>query len=107
MKTAQTAKTKEIKDFSLSYDGMYWIRQGNEQYPVLLIPSDLVSLFEAEGLDIKIRLHELNQYNGYIFKKVTLIREPASRGGDYFDAGGNWIALCECRVKRETSPDNE
>ena len=99
METAPTEKTKEIKDFSLSYDGMYWIRQGNEQYPVMLNPTDLVSLFEAEGLDIKIRLHELNQYNGYIFKKVTLIRESTSRGGDYFDAGGNWFALYECHVK--------
>ena len=107
METAQTAKTKEIKDFSLSYDGMFWIRQGNEQFPVLLNPADLVSLFEAEGLDIKIRLHELIQYNGYIFKKVTLIRQPVSHGGDYFDAGGNWIALYECRVKRETLRDNE
>jgi|GEM_PF-4420646 len=36
MEEDKTAKTKEIKDFSLSYDGMYWIRQGNEHYPVLL-----------------------------------------------------------------------
>jgi len=107
METVQTEQTKEIKDFFLSYDGMYWIRQGNEQYPVRLNPDDLVSLFEAEGLDIKIRLHELNQYNGYNFKRVTLIREAIPRGGDYFDAGGNWFAFYECHVKHEIPPDNE
>lgn len=102
MKTDQTAKTKEIKDFSLSYDGMYWIRHGTEQYPVLLNPVDLVLLVEAEGLDIKSELHELNQYEGHFFKKVTLIRETTSHGGDYFDVGGNWFALFECHVKPET-----
>jgi len=107
METELKVKTKEIKDFSLSYDGMYWIRLGNEQYPVLLNPADLVSLFEAEGLDIKIQLSELNQYNGYPFKKATLIRESTSRGGDYFDAGGNWFALYECHVKPIGLLDNE
>ena len=64
MEADKTIKTKEIKNFSLSYDGMYWIRQGKEHYPILLNPDDLVFLFEAEGLNIKLKLHELNQYDG-------------------------------------------
>jgi hypothetical protein len=99
MEEDKTEKTNEIKNFSLSYDGMYWIRQGNEHYPVLLNPDDLVFLFEAEGLDMKVKLHELNQYKGYTFRKATLIREVNAHGGDYFDAEGNWFALYECHVK--------
>ena len=100
METKPKVKTKEIKDFSLSYDGMYWIRHGNEHFPVLLYPAELISLFEAEGLDMRIRLPELNLYHGYTFKKAILIRESPSRGGDYFDADGNWFTLYECHVKQ-------
>lgn len=99
MEEDKTAETKEIKDFSLSYDGMFWIRQGNEHYPVLLNPDDLIFLSEAEGLDIKVKLHELNQYNGYRFRKATLILEGNAHGGYYFDVEDNWFALYESHVK--------
>jgi len=100
MEDEEIPKTKEIKNFSLSYDGIYWIIEDKGRYPILLNPDDLAVLFEVEGLDIKVKLKELNNDNGYRFRKATLIRANSAKGGDYFDAGGNWFALYECHVKR-------
>ena len=65
MEADKTMKNKEIKDFPLSYDGIYWINTDKGRYPILLNPDDMAFLFEEEWLDIKVKLVELNQDKGY------------------------------------------
>ena len=93
-------KAKEIKDFSLSYDGIYWIVEAEGRYPILLYPDDLTLLFQEEGLDIKVKLKELNQDKGYRFGKAILVREEFAKGGDYFDTDHQSIWFVPCHVKQ-------
>ena len=99
MEIDKVLAVREIKDFSLCYDGIYWIVEAKGRYPILLNPDDLVLLFQIEGLDIKVKLRELNQDKGYRFRKVILVLDETARGGDYFDTDHQSIWFVPCHVK--------
>jgi len=94
-------KTREINDFTLMYDGMYWLKEKDGFYPIRLYPDDLILLFQTEGV--------VNEVDGefdncgeryYQFRKVTLIREDSLLSLQYCDEAGYVLTLVPCHVKQ-------
>ncbi|MEI7982972.1 MAG: hypothetical protein WCI71_15080 [Bacteroidota bacterium] len=93
--------TREINDFTLMYDGMYWLKEKDGFYPVRLYPDDLILLFQTEGV--------VNEVDGdfdfwgqryFQFTKATLILEDSLPSFQYFDECGSTLRLVPCQVKR-------
>jgi len=93
--------TREINDFTLMYDGMYWLKEKDGFCPIRIYPNDLILLFQTEGV--------VNEVDGdvddwgqryYQFTKATLIREDSLLSFQYFDESGNTLRLVPCHVKR-------
>jgi len=93
--------TREINDFTLMYDGMYWLKEKDGFYPIRLYPDDLILLFQTEGV--------VNEVDGgfddwgqryYQFTKATLILEDSLLSFQHFDESGNTLRLVPCHVKR-------
>ena len=93
--------TREINDFTLMYDGMYWLKEKDGFSPIRLYPNDLILLFQTEGV--------VNEVDGdfddcgqryYQFTKATLIREDSLLSLQYYDEAGYVLPLVPCHVKQ-------
>ena len=93
--------TREINDFTLMYDGMYWLKEKDGFYPIRLYPNDLISLFQTEGVvnEVDGDFYDWGQLY-YKFTKATLIREDSLLSFQYFDEEGSTLRLVPCHVKQ-------
>jgi hypothetical protein len=102
MENEKNASTREIKMFTLFYNGMFWLKEENGFYPILIFPDDIALLFEKEEVVNMIDDDGLNVLctRGYRFSKSTLICENRRVNSEYYDVEQNTIAVVPCHVKR-------
>ena len=103
MENGKNSTTRDIKAFTLLYNGMFWLKEENGLYPILLYPEDLALLFQTEGAINSIDDEDLNLFYGrsYLFSKSTLIFENRRVGCEYYDEEQNAIGVMPCYVKRD------
>jgi hypothetical protein len=102
MENEKNASTREIKMFTLLYNGMFWLEEENGFYPILIFPDDIALLFEKEEVVNIIDNASINVFfeRGFRFSKSTLICENRRICCDYYDEEQNTIPVVPCHVKR-------
>ncbi|GEM_PF-2276802 len=102
MENEKHSSTREIKTFTLFYNGMFLLKEENGLYPILIYPDDLALLFQTEGAINLVDDDDLNLFygHGYRFSKSTLICENRRVCCDYYDEEQNTIGVVPCHVKR-------
>jgi len=93
-------KTKEITDFTLLYDGLFWVQYGmnDSRIPIAITPSDLSLLFEQEGIDMKSPHAVFLDTVSYHFKKAVLLVSDTFTF-KMFDEDYQDISPVRCTVK--------
>ena len=94
-------KIEEITDFTLLYDGLFWLQYGIKfsRMPISIPPSELALLFEQEGIDMKTPHAFFDDTVSYNFKKAILLVSD-SYSFIMFDEDNQNISPVHCTVKR-------
>jgi hypothetical protein len=66
-------KLTEIRDFTIIYDGLFWIYYQEKYCPISIKPAELEMLFEKEGIDMKTPDEDDGFSVSYNFKKTVLM----------------------------------
>ena len=74
-------KEIEIRNFELSYDGMYFIKWDNHKFRVFLELNVILKMLEIEGLTFEDVENSIKLWNPIKFTKVTMTVTGEDNGG--------------------------
>ena len=85
----------EIMDFTLIYNGLYWVYYEDSCHPISLSISNLFKLFEVEGIEPNLDDDAMFEYH---FKKAVLLKFNYYEV-EIFDENNIPLIHAVCKVK--------